>query len=467
MTLDRRNFLHTAGALALAGSAGVFPRTSAMAAPTGGYKALVCLFLKGGLDCHDTIIPFDDTSYQTNANIRSALMTSYQSVGGDAARTKSDLLPLLPKNHAALSGRQYALPPSMNSLHALFHSGNAAVVGNVGSLIIPTTRSTLDHRSSQLPKQLFSHNDQQSTWMSLGPEGEATGWGGRFADAASTANGGSVFSAISMADTEVFLAGNNTRQFQITPNAGVQSIQYLKFPHLRGSGARSAQMQALLEQHFNQSNTTSNNLLERNLGTVTRRAIATNTRYNEARTSQPALSSKFPKSNLADQLKTVAETIALRNLLNVNRQVFFVSMSGFDTHSNQARRLPAMQRIVADAISAFYQATVDLGLENDVTLFTASDFGRTLTANGDGSDHGWGGHHFVVGGSVNGQKIYGTMPDVGLGHEQELGNGRLIPTTSIEQFAAPLGRWFGLSQTSINHALPGLSSHTGAPLTFL
>jgi len=470
MTLNRRNFLRSSGAFALAGSAGMATTLSsfnALAAPSGGYKALVCLFLKGGIDCHDTIIPLDDASYQANASIRSSLLSSYQSLGGDARRAKADLLPLSPNNQAELGGRHYALPPSMNAMHSLFQSGNAAIVGNVGPLVIPTTRSTFDNRSAQLPKQLFSHNDQQSTWMSLQPEGETTGWGGRFADATSSANGNSVFSAISMANNEVFLVGDQTRQFQITPRAGVQNIRDLQFTHLRGSGSRSAKLQALLEDHFNQTGNNTNNLLERNLAGVTRRALEANNQYNDAKESSSALAAAFPNSNLADQLKAVAETIALRSPLNVNRQVFFVSMSGFDTHSNQARSLPGMQRDIADAVSAFYQATVDLGVANDVTLFTASDFGRTLTANGEGTDHGWGGHQFVVGGAVNGRQILGEMPSAGIGHDQELGNGRLIPTTSVEQFAAPLGRWFGLSQTEVSQTLPGLSRFSGAPLNFI
>lgn len=472
MKIDRRHFIRSSGALALASGAGATAAFSpfaspAMAADTSGYKALVCVFLKGGIDCHDIILPFDEASYQANANVRSTVMDAYRFLGGDASRERADLLPLTPNNQSALGNRQFAMPPSMNALHGLFQSGRAAVVGNVGPLIQPTTRSTFDSRSAALPRQLFSHNDQESTWMSLRTEGTATGWGGRFADTVRQGNGNPAFSAISTGGHEVFLVGNETQQFQLHPTAGIQQLRDLEFTHLRGTGSRSDQLQQLLEDHYNQTGIITSNYFERDLGTKMRQSLANNALFNEAKESAGAIASPFPDSNLGDQLRAVADTIALRGRLNVGRQVFIVTMSGFDTHTNQARTLPGMQREISEAIAAFYQSTIDLGVEDDVTLFTGSDFGRTLTANGEGTDHGWGGHQFIVGGAVNGRTIYGEMPDAGLGHEQELGNGRLIPTTSVEQFAAPLGRWFGLSQNEVNAALPTLQNFAGAPLGFI
>lgn len=472
MKIDRRDFIRSSGALALASGAGATATLSPFASPafaadTSGYKALVCVFLKGGIDCHDIILPYDEASYQANANARATVMSAYRSLGGDASRERADLLPLSPNNQSSLGSRQYAMPPSMNALRDLFQSGDAAIVGNVGPLVQPTTRSTFDNRSAALPRQLFSHNDQEATWMSLRTEGQSTGWGGRFADAVRQGNGNPAFSAISTGGHEVFLVGSETQQFQLHPTAGIQKFRDLEFAHLRGTGARSDRLQQLLEDHYNQTGIITSNYFERDLGNKMRQSIANNALFNDAKESAGSISSAFPNSSLGEQLKAVADTIAMRGQLNVGRQVFIVTMSGFDTHTNQARTLPAMQREISESIAAFYQSTIDLGLANDVTLFTGSDFGRTLTANGEGTDHGWGGHQFIVGGAVNGRTIYGEMPDAGLGHDQELGNGRLIPTTSVEQFASPLGRWFGLSQSEVDAALPTLRNFTGAPLGFI
>lgn len=472
MSLSRRNFLRSTGALTMSGTAGISAALSsfgAMAADTSGYKAIVCVFLKGGLDCHDTVIPYDLTSYNTFANARSSLMSAYRSIGGTSSRERGDLLALTPTNAASLGGRQFALPPNMKSMHSLFQDGRAAIVGNVGPLIEPITRTTFRDRTGRRPKQLFSHNDQQATWMSLRPEGRATGWGGNFADAAirSGANANPVFSAISMSSNEVFLIGQNTQQYQLNPKDGAQSIRDLRDRALRGSGRKSDRLQTILEEHYKAEGDMSANLFRRDFNNASRRAIDANRKFNQARGAGVGITRTFPDTSLAAQLRTVAETIALRNLLGVNRQVFIVTMGGFDSHSNQAQSLPTRQAAVADAIASFADATADLGVENDVTLFTASDFGRTLTANGDGTDHGWGAHHFIVGGAVQGKQIYGQMPATGLEHAQDAGNGRLIPTTSIEQFAAPLGRWFGLTETELNGALPGLSTFTSPPLAYV
>ena len=472
MSFTRRNFLRSSAAMAITGSTGLataLSSFSAKAADTSGYKALVCVFLKGGLDCHDTVIPYDTGSYSQFANARSSLINNYRNIGGTSSRERDALLPLTPTNAADLVGRKYGLPPKLDSMHTLFGNGRAAIIGNVGPLIEPLNRTTFQDRTGTRPDQLFSHNDQQATWMSLRPEGQATGWGGQFADAAnrSGANGNPVFSAISMAGNEVFLIGQETQQYQLNPRSGAQTIRDLELQSLRGSGRNSERLQQILEEHYDANGNTSNNLFERDLINSTRRAISANTRFNEAREAGVGISTVFPEGGLGDQLRTVAETIALRDLLNVNRQVFIVTMGGFDSHSDQAQNLPARQTAVTQSIAAFFEATKDIGVENDVTTFTASDFGRTLTANGDGTDHGWGGHHFVVGGAVNGGAIYGEMPQSGLEHAQDSNNGRLIPTTSIEQFAAPLGRWFGLNEAELTDALPSLGNFNAPPLTFI
>jgi len=465
VTLSRRKFLKNTAACTLTGTAGlgssVFTNFAAQAADTSGYKALVCLFFKGGLDCHDTVLPFDQASYDTYAAVRSPLLDSYPS------RARDQLLALNPANAGDLGGRQFALPSQMSALHSLFEQGNAAIIGNVGPLIRPITRTDFENDILDLPKRLFSHNDQQSTWMALQPEGAQLGWGGLFTDAMlnANANGNEVFTAISTGGNDVFLTGDRTFQYQID-FGGAQTINELSDPDLLGEDA-SPLAQSLLRDHFRSSGLQRSHLIERDVVATHERAIDTNDQFNNAIDTSVRLQTSFPSTSAGRQLQTIAETINIRSSLDVRRQVFFAAVGGFDTHSRQANDLPNLQQEFSEAISAFFQATGEMGVENGVTLFTASDFGRTLSVNGDGTDHGWGAHHFVVGGAVNGNQIYGAMPDAGLGHELDSGQGRLIPSTSIEQYAATLGNWFGLDQAELASALPNLSNFSSSNLGFV
>jgi len=214
----------------------------------------------------------------------------------------------------------------------------------------------------------------------------------------------------------------------------------------------------LLTSHFAATNFNSSNLIQQDIAAALAKASASNNSYNLALAGINPLTTAFPQGHLARQLQGVARTIAARQTLGVKRQVFIVGMGGFDTHSEQAKNLPKLHAALDSAISAFYAGMQELGLGSKVTLFTASDFGRTLAANSDGTDHGWGGHHFIIGDAVNGRNIYGDMPPVAFGHDQDAGSGRLIPTTSVDQMAAPLGRWFGLSDEELSRALPNLGN---------
>ncbi len=461
--LKRRNFLKSSLALPLlapgASLLGSLGSINAQAFDAGGYRALVCVFLFGGMDCHDTVLPFDDASYSAYSQIRASLLASYAAQEGQSSRALERLLPLAPATPVG-GGRAFALPPQMSALHTLFESGDAAIVGNVGPLLAPTDRAAFG-AGGELPARLFSHNDQQSTWMSFAPEGAQLGWGGRFGDVA--AQGGSnidnVFAQISVAGNAVFLTGDTVSPFQIG-TAGVPDIRIL-------DQTGNSPVGGLLRDHFDAAGALPANLFERDYVNISRVSLQANDTLEAALRQGAELSTPFPASGLGAQLRAVAQTMAVRDTLGVSRQVFFVATGGFDTHSTQAQTLPALQQDIADSIAAFYAATQELGIENAVTTFTAADFGRTLTVNGDGTDHGWGGHHFVVGGSVNGGDIYGQIPEATLGHDQDAGNGRLIPTTSVEQFAAPLGRWFGLGDAELNAALPGLVNFPGAPPAFI
>ena len=468
MKPTRRHFLTGASALSAATLTGLGSSLAAFqasAAETSGYKALVCVFFLGGMDGHDTVLPYDQASYDRYAQIRAPLLGLYDNMQGGSTRARDRLLPLSPSNAANFGSREFALPEELSGIKSLFDSGNAAIVGNVGPLIQPLNRTEFLNETAPQPKRLFSHNDQQSTWMSSQPEGAQFGWGGRFADAALAAganNGSADFSTITSLGNELFLTGSQARPYQIGLN-GAPEIDALNFFEGNRSTPEGEAIYQKLRDHFEAMDFTSTNLIDRDVSNAMRTALTTNETFNEAFASIQPFATGFPSSFLGQQLQAVANTIAILDSLLINRQIFFVAIGGFDTHSNQANDLPGLQTEIDQGVVAFYQAMQEIGLASDVTLFTASDFGRTLAINGDGTDHGWGSHHFVVGDAVQGGQIYGDMPPYDFDHDQDAGSGRLIPTTSVEQFAEPLGRWFGLNDGEIAAALPNLGSFSAGP----
>jgi len=464
--LNRRLFLKTAGAAAIT-SASIAGRPisfNAHAANTSGYKALVCVFLLGGLDNHDVLLPYDQASYTSFTTARQSLLNRQGS-----ARQRTALLPIAPTNSAILGGRQVALPPEMPQMKALFDQGRAAIVANVGPLIEPTTRTTFESGAARVPPRLFSHNDQQATWQASAPEGAQFGWGGLFADAVlgSGANTGSPeFTTIASTEVGPFLTGRTARAYNVDVS-GAATVNALD--QLRENDLSSEERRLLegLQQQLRADGFRGSHILERDFADAVSGGFRSNAAYDQARRSGSGLATNFPGTPLGQQLRSVAETIAVRGQLSVSRQIFYVGIGGFDTHSDQAGSLPMLLGQIDGGIAAFYAAMQELGVSNDVTLFTASDFGRTLAVNGDGTDHGWGGHSFVVGGSVRGKQIYGTVPDFSIGHDADSGSGRLIPSVSVEQFAAPLGKWFGLTDSELTSALPNLANFDANQVPFL
>lgn len=460
--INRRRFLQTSSAMGFAAGTGLLAAmgsSSAFAADTSGYKALVCVFFKGGMDSLDLILPKDAASHDALAAIRPGLFGAYGVGSGSSSRDRDNILRINPSNGAEFGGREFGFAPEMSALQNLFESGNAAIVGNVGPLIEPTTRTTMDNLSAQIPDRLFSHNDQQSTWMSFGTEGAQSGWGGRFMEAAlkEDAVSNPVFSAVSTSGNDIFLSGDGVRQFSAPSEP--ESADILRQKWRLGSGRNSDAARAAIRDHLASVDVTSKNLYQQDMIGVNRRAIENVETYKTAIEGGASLSTEFPASKLGGQLETVANTMAVRGALNVRRQIFFVSIGGFDTHDNQRNSMPALQAQISTSIAAFQAAMVELGLSDSVTLFTGSDFGRTAIDNGDGTDHGWGAHHFVVGGAVQGKKIYGALPEYDLGAETYTkSRGRLIPSVSVDQYAATLGGWFGLDQGELNAALPNLSN---------
>ncbi len=465
----RRAFLKTSAAAGLAANASLFSALGrfggAQAADTSGYKALVCIFLIGGMDHADTILPYDDSSYDRYATIRAPLLARYANNPGGSTRVKSQLLPLSPVNQASFGSRQFALPPELGGLKTLFDDGKAAIVGNVGPLLQPVDRFDLEDDDSLFPPRLYSHNDQQSVWQALEPEGARVGWGGLFADAmiASGANQNPAFTAVTPAGNNVFLSGLSAQSYQIGGLDGTTELFY------RSENAPLTQeSKDLMGEFFAGAGQSFTNLFQQDIQTIQANALATNSAFGAAlgAVTQP-LTTSFPQSFLGVQMEAVASVMNARAELQANRQVFYVLQPGYDTHSEQAQAIPALHADLAECITALYAATQEMGISADVTSFTASDFGRTLAINGDGTDHGWGGHHFVIGDSVIGNRIYGELPIYDFDHPLDDGGGRLVPSVSIQQYAGTLGRWFGLTQSELNQALPGRQSFPQMDLGFV
>ncbi len=462
MTFTRRNFLRSVGATALVGSAATLTPSifSAHAASTSGYKALVCLFLYGGLDSHDMLIPYDQDSYNSYSKIRQSMINQY----ANGSRSRSNLLPLQAGSATNLGGMQMALPPEMAGIKTLFDNGDAAFVSNVGPLIEPVTKSSFENGAA-LPPRLFSHNDQQATWQASAPEGAQEGWGGLFADAVLDSGGNAgaeTLTNITVAEAGPFLTGKRAFPYQIGFR-GPSTVNALEELNSNDLTSEEADFINRLKQSFVAQNFSSNHILEQDMANALNGAFSANDKFASAARSAQTVTTPFGGDPVSSQLKAVAQTIALRDVLGTNRQIFFVAMGGFDTHDAQASVLPGHMKMISDGVSAFSDAMKELGLNDSVTLFTATDFGRTLAVNGDGTDHGWGGHQFVVGGAVKGREIYGTMPEATVDHDQDSGGGRLIPTLSVEQYASPLGSWFGLGPSELATALPRLGNFNAGP----
>ena len=442
--------------LPMAGLAALAAQSSQAANVAGPYKAIVCLFMHGGCDTHNWVVPTDPTGY-----------AQYAAARGELAWPLARLQPISTTGQAA--GRSFGMPEELAPLRKWYESGQAAVVANVGPLVRPITKAEFK-AGVGLPSKLFSHNDQASTWQSLMPEGAPSGWGGRMGDILMSANAYPVFTAVSAAGNAVFLSGSSVTQYQMGSDGPVQ-IAGMTAPMF---GANAAP--AILHR---QLATGSNNPLQAEYTRVLQRGISTSSVLQSALpgVAVPAIpttvlpsgggNTTLDKTSLARQLRTVAQLVGAGPGLGMRRQVFMVSMGGFDTHANQMRDQPGHMAQVAHAVDYFITTLAGMGLLNNVTLFTASDFGRTLLSNGDGSDHGWGSHQFVAGGNVRGRNIHGRFPTTTLGTEDDLGSGRLLPAHSVSQLAAPLGRWLGLSAGEVASVLPGLGNFDAQALQFI
>ena len=503
---SRRAFLRQAGVMsALAGPAAPLALNlaaigQASAQSASDYRALVCLFLFGGNDSFNMVLPTDTTSWNAYTATRnqapdpiSLMQPGTAPNTGAATGSPARLGGVLPITPLNTQGRTFALHPLMGTLQTMFNTDRRlAVVANVGPLIQPTTKTQYGQSNHPKPKRLFSHNDQQNTWMAFEPEGATRGWGGRIGDMLLTSNTRAVFTAVSASGNSVWLAGEGVRQYQVGTNGAIRL-------GTSGSGngpgqvfgsavvgsalldiartARSAhvlesEMAAVAQRSIDAESTLRGALIPSNSPDF---ALFGTPATNYSANNDPKLQYPNPLSgansfnSLAQQFQIVARMVdaGLRGATGVRRQVFFVSLGGFDTHDLQNRNHADLMARLAHALRYFDDTLGAMGARNNVTTFTATDFGRTFTSNGDGTDHGWGSHQFVMGGAVRGGDLYGEFPTLGLKNANnnrfdsspdQIDNGSLLPKLSVDQMGATLARWMGVSDTDALAVFPNLGN---------
>ncbi len=458
--------LSTLGGLRLMGAAaspanGPQPPARAGALPSD-YKALVCLFLNGGNDANNLIVPTG-----AGAATDAASYAAYSAARTNLALKRDSLLAIAPRTS---DGRTWGLHPAVAELKSLFDSGKAALIANVGTLVYPTTKAQYTARSVPLPPQLFSHSDQQVQWQHSVPDKPtSTGWGGRVADLVNAFNSsGQISMSISIAGKNTFQVGSTVAQYAVgTGGATNLTGTTTATAPTNLDGIRYRAQRDLFGQP-------QSGLFEAAFGSASSDAIVSAELLNSVLAASPVIRTTFPATTAGNQLRMAARLIAAAPSLGLKRQIFFVQLGGWDLHAGQLVNASpetgshaGLLSQISQAVNAFHAATLELGVENQVTTFTASDFGRTFRSNGDGSDHGWGSHHFVVGGAVRGGELYGRMPSLSINGPDDTGLGRWIPTTSVDQYAATLATWFGVSATDLPIVLPNIGRFSRPNLGFL
>ena len=417
----------------------------------GEYKALVCILLSGGNDSYNMIIPRSNNEYMEYAAARSNL-----------AIPQNELLPITPHT---TDGREYGLHPTMTGLQNLFQQGNAAFVNNVGTLVEPVTKAQIENQSANLPLGLRSHIDQVAHWQTAFPQERGSiGWGGKMADILKSMNtNDDVSMNISLGGNNVFQRGEEVSEFAINNDGGVSVFGYNNpEPFLNLMTADISSM----------NNKEYEDVFKDSYKNVLKRSIDSNEFFNLAIENVGDLSTQFSNTKLSQDLRMVAQSIAARNTLGAKRQIFFVEMGGYDTHDDLGNQHTDLLDRLDNALTEFYAATEEFGVSDCVTSYTISDFARTLTSNGNGTDHAWGGNTIVMGGAVKGKEMYGDYPIIGLNTNLELGGGVLLPTTSADQYFAEIALWFGISPNDLSLILPNIgnfydTSSNVAPLGFL
>lgn len=441
MARNRRDFLKTCCTLGAAGMAtqlGRFGLLTAHAQPTASYQALVCIFMFGGNDANNMIVPIDSR------------YTKYQSMRGPVALGQGLVLP------ASDSG--YGLHPALVHVQRFYAERRAAMVFNVGTLFEPTTKNTLE--SSRLPRNLYSHSDQTQQWQSSDPNGGGTGWGGRINDLVASLNTGALPPGITVnGGNALFLSGPVTKGVSFS---NPESFGLDAFGDSQAMGARVGALQKLLTFDSGLKLVSAAN-------GVLGESLQSAQEINAALAGAPVLPTTFPSSGLGQQLAQVAQIISVRGALGMNRQIFFAGMGGFDNHEDLLNKHQELMATLDGALGPFLSTLDEWGIADRVTVFTESEFNRTGDANANiGTDHAWGSHHLVLGGAVHGGATYGTFPLHELRGPDDAGDrGNWIPTTSLDQYAATLGGWFGVGDDDLQRIFPNLANFTPKTLGFV
>jgi uncharacterized protein (DUF1501 family) len=447
--MKRRSFLCHAGALAGSAALAQLGILASRAAAADDYKALVCVFLAGGNDSNNMVVPIDSAGYANYAQVRTSL-----------ALPQAQLLPL----QEAGGVLQYGLHPALPGMQTLWNAGNLAVVANVGTLVQPLTKAQYLSTTTQKPATLFSHIDQQHEWQAaISDKPSNTGWGGRLSDQFNTLNANALVPPmISTGGNNLFVTGSAT-QALVIPTGG--SFGLSGFSNSSADTARRSALANLL------SIDRSADLIAA-AQDVMSGALASSAVLNPILTATTStVTTRFSglTTNIAKQLLAIAKVIEARTALGSRRQVFLVSLGSFDTHTDELNVQQSLFSQLDPALAAFHGAMSDIGAGSDVTSFTLSDFSRTLQPDtGAGTDHAWGSHHLVIGGAVKGGQFYGSMPELALGGPNDEGTrGRWIPTIAVDQYAATLAAWFGVTPTSLTTVLPNLAAFTPSTIGFI
>ncbi len=418
------------------------------------YKALVCVFLSGGNDSFNMLMPRTPNEYNAYSATRSNLAIPLQ-----------DMLPIFPDN---AGGRLFGIHPSLMRTQQMFNDGKLAFLSNVGTLVEPTTKDMVWSGQGQLPLGLFSHSDQSQQWMTGLPNGRSgTGWGGKVADLIRDLNNNPNISMnLSLSGTNIFQTGQETIEFALDPYNGSSGIygygdhdEWNVFDRMR-----TRAIDAMVDQEYQ-------DMFEKTYVDVIRRSRDGHIQFQEAVGNVPQLQTPFTDNYLSRSFQMAAYTIAAHEALNMKRQIFFIDFGGWDHHDEVLNAQNEMFYDLDTALGEFSAALEELGLSDQVTTFTISEFGRTLTSNGNGTDHAWGGNVMVMGGQVKGKNIYGEYPDLALNNPIEVGNGVLIPQMSSDTYFAELALWLGVNPSDLPTIFPALTNFyqpgTGAPVGFL
>lgn len=464
--ISRRQFIGEAGCAAMGsmaflnsvlnlGAIGTLAARPHILSNTGDYKAMVCILLAGGIDSHNVLVPTEPEEYGHYVATRGSLALS------NTATNPPQLLPLNYNNN----GKTYAVHAGMTRVRNMFNNGDLSFLANIGTLIEPiANRTEYDSGLKKIPLGLYSHSDQIMQWQTSVPQSRsAVGVAGRIADILHDMNTIQEISLnISLSGKNRFQAGNEFNEYSITRNTSGTNIGFTPFPSWwSDSGYKTAirneAIGSMAEQQYA-------NVFKQTFGNLTKQTMNSIEKFRVALQNVVPLNTAFSTSGLSQDLKKIAEVISVRSLLGASRQIFFVTYGGWDHHDNVLDNLNTMLPVLSNALGEFNDAMQEIGMHDKVVTFTISDFARTLTSNGNGSDHAWGGNMMIMGGPITGGQIFGTYPSLALNNNPYnlSTRGRILPTTSVDEFYAELALWFGVSPNDLDYILPNLCNFYSA-----